>query len=161
MPAVIAHRILPRAAVALLALVLSACATGPGYRAAEPDGATKSRAAEVAAAMEGEPYRWGGASPAGFDCSGLVHYAYRQAGIRLPRTTGEQYRIIRQRYVEQLEPGDLIFFSIRSVRASHVGMYIGDGRFVHALNPRNPVRIDRVDDDYWAGRIVRAGSPRI
>lgn len=111
--------------------------------------------------MEGRPYRYGGASPSGFDCSGLVQYAYRQAGIRVPRTTREQYHAVRPRYVEQLSPGDLIFFSLKSARASHVGIYVGDGEFIHALNPDSPVRIDNVDDAYWSRHIVRAGSLRL
>lgn len=146
----------------LLVLWLHGCATGPGHRGAgAPNHAVAERAAEIARSMEGRPYRYGGMTPNGFDCSGLVHYAYRNAGTAVPRTTRDQRRAIRARYLHQLGPGDLIFFRTKKdkgTNASHVGIYLGNGRFVHALNSSHPVRIDTIDDGYWRDTIVVAGS---
>lgn len=147
--------------IAAATLLLGACATGSPMHGDRDQDGVRSEAAEIAAAMEGRPYRYGGTSPAGFDCSGLVQYAYRQAGVRVPRTTRDQYRAVHPRYVSQLQPGDVIFFRLKSARPSHVGIYLGDGEFVHALRPGRPVQIDRVDDDYWQRHIVRAGSFRL
>lgn len=154
-------RVLRRMALALfLATGLTACASPGDRRAAmaSADNGVMQQVVEVARKQQGRPYRYGGASPSGFDCSGLVQYAYRQAGIEVPRTTREQYRSVRRLHVHQLEPGDLVFFNTRTVRATHVGIYLGDGRFVHALNPEHPVRIDRLDNGYWEQRIILAGS---
>jgi len=148
-------------AVVLACLWLAACASAPVQQGTPATDPVKARAVEVALQMEGQPYRWGGESPSGFDCSGLVQYAYEQAGVSVPRTTRLLYHNVRRQYLDRLEPGDLIFFSLKSARPSHVGIYIGDGRFIHALNPDYPVRIDDISDSYWSRHIVRAGAPRI
>lgn len=139
---------------------LGACASAPERVTEHGGDDPRAQVASIAEAMEGRPYRYGGTSPSGFDCSGLVRYAYQQAGLSVPRTTREQYRAVRPQYVAQLRPGDVIFFRLRSARPSHVGIYLGDGQFVHALNADHPVRIDRIDNGYWQQRIVRAGSFR-
>ncbi|WP_435609111.1 C40 family peptidase [Pseudomonas knackmussii] len=103
--------------------------------------------------LQGMPYRWGGASErTGFDCSGLLVYLFRQdAGMELPRST---HGMIRQRHRQvsrqALKPGDAVFFSHNgSQRASHVGLYLGDGRFIHAPSTGKTVRIDSLDNGYW------------
>ena len=82
----------------------------------------------VAERYLGVRYVWGGESPTGFDCSGLVQFAYNAIGISIPRTTYEQYRIGEPVSRDELEPGDLLFFD----HVGHVGMYVGGGRFIHA-----------------------------
>ncbi len=151
---------LPRIVFGGLALLLLAgCAIDPMARTERPDREVTERVAEIALEMRGQPYRWGGDSPDGFDCSGLVKYAYTQAGLDVPRTSDEQYDAIRQLYVHQLAPGDLVFFRTRSaVTATHVGIYVGDNRFVHALNPKHPVHEARLDKRYWEQRLIAAGS---
>lgn len=140
-------------------LLLAGCAADPGTRQARPGSATTERVVEVALDMRGQPYRWGGEGPGGFDCSGLVHYAYARAGIRVPRTTDGQYEAIRRMYLHQLAPGDLVFFrTTSSVSATHVGIFIGGSRFVHALNESKPVHISRLDNHYWRQRVIAAGS---
>lgn len=140
-------------------LLLAGCATDPGTRQARSGSATTEHVVQVALDMRGQPYRWGGESPGGFDCSGLVHYAYAQAGLRVPRTTDGQYDAIRRLYLHQLAPGDLVFFRTRnSVAATHVGIFIGGSRFVHALNESKPVHISRLDNHYWRQRVIAAGS---
>lgn len=102
--------------------------------------------------LVGTPYHWGGNTPAGgFDCSGLVDYIYRTAAsITLPRTSHEmssmQGRKVRQ--MTQLASGDLVFFDIGG-RISHVGVYVGKGRFVHAPNSGGTVRLNDIDGPYW------------
>jgi murein DD-endopeptidase len=115
--------------------------------------------------MVGAPYRYGGADPRGFDCSGLVYYVYQQAGVEAPRTTTEQYRQSRRVRLSRLLPGDLLFFRISRRKPSHVGIYVGNGRFVHAPSKGKSVDYALLDDDYWrehligAGRLLRAESP--
>jgi cell wall-associated NlpC family hydrolase len=111
----------------------------------------------VASEMVGTPYRLGGETPRGFDCSGLVHYAYGQAGVSVPRLTREQYKGSRRVSLDQLQPGDLVFFRIRGGRLSHVGIYAGDGRFIHAPSRGKRVRYARLDNPYWRKRWVGAG----
>ncbi|MEU7060518.1 NlpC/P60 family protein [Streptomyces sp. NPDC046197] len=106
--------------------------------------ASARAAAAVAAARSalGRPYVWGASGPAGFDCSGLMQWAYAQAGVHLPRTSQEQRYAGRRIPLSQARPGDLVVY--RS-DAGHVGMYMGNGRVIHAPYPGAPVRYDRVD----------------
>lgn len=151
----------PSAAVltASISLVVNACAIDPNASYPSPEGERMDRIAEVAMEMRGEPYRFGGTAPGGFDCSGLVQYAYAQAGFDVPRTAQRQYESIRRLYLHQLNPGDLVFFRTRGRNfVSHVGIYVGDDQFVHALNRELPVHTARLDDPYWQRRLVGAGS---
>lgn len=112
----------------------------------------------TATAMIGTPYRYGGSSPRGFDCSGLVVYSYAQAGHRgLPRSASALERRARPIAVSELRPGDLLFFHLEGKKASHVGIYVGDRSFVHA--PSSGKRVERVSFDhvYWGPRLELAG----
>jgi cell wall-associated NlpC family hydrolase len=106
------------------------------------------RVALTARRMVGVPYHYGGNDPRGFDCSGLVFYAYGEVGVLVPRTSREQLRASHTVDVEQGLPGDLVFFRM-SKRAWHVGIYLGDQRFVHAPSTGRAVVIQRVDDEYY------------
>lgn len=113
----------------------------------------------TALSMKGTPYRYGGSTPAGFDCSGLIQYTFRQAGIAVPRNSYDQYKASSPVYISRLQPGDLLFFrTLGGMFVSHVGMYIGDNRFVHAPGKGKHVHIDSLDEDYWQKRLVGAGS---
>ena len=112
---------------------------------------------DIAAGMLGTPYRYGGASPRGFDCSGLVYFAYRKAGIPVPRTTGAQLHYAHPVHPSRLRPGDLLFFRLTSRTVSHVGIYAGDGRFIHAPSRGKRVSYASLDNPYWQQRIVAAG----
>ena len=88
--------------------------------------------------MIGKPYRYGGSSPSGFDCSGLVMYSYKQAGLSLPHSTDKQRSASRVVKVAELRRGDLLFFNQEGKKHGHVGIYIGEGKFVHAPLPASP-----------------------
>jgi len=96
----------------------------------------------------GIPYRFGGSDPAkGFDCSGLVNHVFRETlGVTLPRTSRQLATVGVEVAREDMRPGDLVFFNTRGAPNSHVGIYLGDGRFIHAPRARTLVRIDRLDD---------------
>jgi cell wall-associated NlpC family hydrolase len=105
----------------------------------------------------GAPYRYGGSTPEGFDCSGLVVRTHELAGIAVPRTAFEQHAAAQAVPESALQPGDLVFFASRRGRVDHVGIYAGDGRFVHAPRTGRPVGYDRLDDAWFKTRFVGAG----
>ena len=108
----------------------------------------------VALSQVGVPYAFGGIRPEmGFDCSGLVGYVYWQVlRVALPRTSYEQARVLRVISGNDLRAADLVFFNTLSREFSHVGLYIGDGRFVHAPATGSAVRIDSLRRAYWQER---------
>ncbi len=113
--------------------------------------------AHTALALRGVPYRSGGADPSGgFDCSGLVHYVFALHGLALPRVVRDQFQAGRAVALDQLEPGDLIFFETEGNDVSHVGIAIGGDQFVHAPNRRGRVRTSSVSEGYWGDRVVGA-----
>jgi cell wall-associated NlpC family hydrolase len=102
----------------------------------------------------GVRYHYGGNSPdTGFDCSGLVAHVFDRAwGIALPRSTEEQRHVGRAVKRADLQPGDLVFYNTRNRPFSHVGIYLGDGNFVHAPRPGQRVRVESVNSPYWRAR---------
>ena len=114
---------------------------------------------EVAYSLEGTPYRRGGTSPSGFDCSGYVSYIMAKHGIVLPRSTDAMYRAVDKIESHELTPGDLVFFTTYKTGPSHVGIYVGDNTFIHAPSTGRTVSYDRLDDaGYWQNRFIGAAS---
>ena len=118
-----------------------------------------SLAAQIALQQRGAPYRYGGNSPAGFDCSGLVQYAYGRAGRATPRTTSELYRATDAISRQALRSGDLVFFEIDG-KMTHVGIYLEDNRFVHAPRSGRSVSVESLDSGFYRERFVRGGRFR-
>jgi cell wall-associated NlpC family hydrolase len=110
----------------------------------------------TALTLRGTPYRNGGTDPSGFDCSGFVQWVFAQHGTGVPREVREQYRIGEQVDEDEVRPGDLVFFETVAKGASHVGIAIGNGEFVHAPSSRGVVRVERYTSGYWAQRWVGA-----
>jgi cell wall-associated NlpC family hydrolase len=111
----------------------------------------------TALALRGTPYLNGGSEPSrGFDCSGFVQWVFAQHGASLPRETREQYGEGDRIDQDEVQPGDLVFFRTVSRGASHVGIALGNGEFVHAPSSRGVVRVERYTSGYWSSRWVGA-----
>jgi cell wall-associated NlpC family hydrolase len=119
---------------------------------------TADQAAAVALQQIGVPYRYGGSTPNGFDCSGLIYYSYSRAGKNVPRTTGSLWSGIQPVAKSQLQVGDVLFFRIEG-KMSHVGMYIGDNQFVHAPSSGKVVTVGSLRSDFYRTALIRAGRP--
>jgi cell wall-associated NlpC family hydrolase len=159
-------------AVFVLAFIAGGCASslrvpqqpgGPHERArviapAELEPSAGEKIVTVAARLLGTPYRFGGDSPKrGFDCSGLVFYSFEQVGLKVPRTAADQRKAAERVKRSSLEPGDLVFFRSSKGRVDHVGIYAGDGRFIHAPNSGSVVSYAYLDDPYYRSHYVSAG----
>jgi murein DD-endopeptidase len=134
-------------------VLLAGCASQP-IEPAPGDLSINLRAARYALQVVGTPYRYGGNTPQGFDCSGLVQYSYARAGVAIPRTTREQRRRSHAIRRKQLRPGDLLFFSQLGKWGSHVGLYLGDQRFVHAPASGKAVHVSTLANPYWQRHLL-------
>jgi murein DD-endopeptidase len=143
-------------AVLLLPFALAACASTPPSSSIGSTKPAADQAASLAAKMVGKPYKYGGASPSGFDCSGLVYYSYKQAGVALPHNTAQQRAASRLVKVAELRRGDLLFFDQEGKKHGHVGIYLGEGRFVHAPSSGKTVRSDALSNPYWKKHLTEA-----
>jgi cell wall-associated NlpC family hydrolase len=150
--------------IVAIAVLATACAGAPAARPETGGGTSgvtgdlRSSIALLALSMIGTPYRYGGSDPReGFDCSGLVHYAYTRHGQAVPRTSRAQFDAAEKIPIEEAAAGDLLFFQDQA-NLSHVGIYLGDGRFVHAPSSGHTVSIARMDDPYYRRHLVAVGS---
>ena len=151
----------------LMSTVAAGCVSGVGVR---PEPFPRPSAPEVisnttsvrdslvitATGLTGTPYRRGGDTLRGFDCSGFTRYVFSQHGVTLPRLTREQYQVGRSIAADDVRPGDLVFFTTVAPGASHVGVAIGRDEFVHAPSSRGVVRVERRSERYWASRFLGA-----
>jgi cell wall-associated NlpC family hydrolase len=156
-------------AVVVIAAATAACASGGAVRApavlappldAEapvlpPAEALGYRIAATALEFRGVPYRNGGTTPSGFDCSGLVRYVFAQYGREMPRQARDQFDAGKRIGRDDVRAGDLVFFDT-SGGVSHVGIALDGEEFVHAPNSRGVVRVERLATDYWRRRFVGA-----
>jgi len=154
------------AVIAGALLLLAACA---GQPVAPPNHAREdiSRTPTVASAggpsvaglartLIGAPYTYGGADPSGFDCSGLVFYAFSKSGFAVPRTSLDQFRAARKISLTDAVAGDLVFFQDQA-KLSHVGIYLGDGTFVHAPASGRTVTVASLESPYYQEHLVAVG----
>ncbi len=149
--------------------LMFACSSSPQYSERIPKAAEKTTAlkaktqpkgykiADLAKSLVGSPYKYGGETPNGFDCSGLVFYTHGKVGLGTPRTSLQQFKAAKNVPLKELRNGDLIFFKLTRSRVSHVGIYIGNGRFIHAPQSGKQVIATYLNDSYWKNRIVSAG----
>jgi len=156
--------------VSVILLILSACGHEPVRRVSNNDvwteptppksntRTTGEQAAVVAVQQIGVPYLYGGTTVRGFDCSGLVQYAYARSGTGIPRTTADQWRKLTPVNSNRLQVGDLLFFKIEG-KISHVGLYIGGRKFVHAPSSGKQVSVANLDSDYYRRAFARAARP--
>jgi cell wall-associated NlpC family hydrolase len=138
---------------------------GPLQSARNAFGGKASELVMQAMGLLGVPYRSGGTSEEkGFDCSGFVRYMYEKSvGLVLPRRAEEQAKVTEEISRSELKPGDLVFFNTLKRTFSHVGIYVGDGKFIHAPRPGKAVRVDDMREAYWQQRFngarrVQAGK---
>lgn len=159
------------AIIAIAMMMLAGCAgtssapvyiTKEEFRAISSPGASRQRSslgtqlARTATEMIGVPYVYGGRTPKGFDCSGLVYYSYQQAGLSVPRTSQEQFKAARRVSLSDAQPGDLLFFR-GGRKISHVAIYIGNGYFVHAPSTGKLVSVASLNNSYYREHFDRAG----
>jgi cell wall-associated NlpC family hydrolase len=143
-------------------LIGAGCASGSSTKTTMPRASSAetsrlgSAAARIAIEQVGAPYRYGGTNSSGFDCSGLVHYAYLQVGKQVPRTTGDLWRGSQPVSASNLQTGDILFFDIGG-KMSHVGIYLGDGRFVHAPSTGKRVTVATLDSVFYQQAFIRGG----
>jgi cell wall-associated NlpC family hydrolase len=145
-----------------IAAALTGCASS-GARIERPAPVASSTAdhgrtaARIAQQQIGIRYRYGGTTPgAGFDCSGLVYYSFTQAGLPVPRTSRDQFRVARKIALRDALPGDIVFFQDQE-KLSHVGIYLGGRRFVHAPSSGQTVAIADIDTPYYQEHLVAVG----
>ena len=115
-----------------------------------------SKLVELAKSKLGCKYVWGATGENTFDCSGLTSWCHKQIGISIPRTSLEQSRSGKSVSKSDLQPGDLVFFKTTSAPVGHVGMYVGNGQFIHAPNKSKPVKYDSLSSSYYSSRYVCA-----
>lgn len=120
---------------------------------------TRNLMTRIAKSTIGRPYKWGGATPQqGFDCSGLMTYVHKNAlGIKIPRTAAQQRDSSRTISYAQLKPGDMLFFKT-GTNSNHVGVYVGNRKFVHAASGSKHVKTASMDSSYWHKRFVKFGT---
>jgi cell wall-associated NlpC family hydrolase len=163
----------PVVAVAVMACVAGGCAsTGAVPRPfPQPGASTTARAnagppgevsdlISTALALQGTPYRNGGDNPRGFDCSGFTQYVFARHGVSLPRSTQSQFSAGASVRLDEVNAGDLLFFTTVTPGPSHVGIAVSSTTFVHAPSSRGVVRMERLSDSYWAKRFVGARRVR-
>jgi cell wall-associated NlpC family hydrolase len=147
----------PCVCAVLLASSASSAFAAPLDGPPEPDHSPGDDVADYAEQYIGSPYRWGGTSPTGFDCTGFVMYVYSHFGVYMPHNEAGQLASGERISTDDLEPGDILIFANTYRRGlSHAGIYVGNGQFVHAADERHGVIISSLGDGYWSSRFAGA-----
>lgn len=169
-------KIIDHAVVGALVVIIAACSGAPhltvddqaapqvlDYEAllaapARPVSDIRERLVKTAQTYLGAPLKRGGSSPEeGFDCTGYVFYVYQEAaGITLPRKSHDQVQMGEAISPIGLQPGDLVYFKVEGIRSLHVGLYLGEGRFIHAPSTNGTVEIDSLGMEHWRVRFMGA-----
>lgn len=138
----------------LLLIIFSACQSPRMNSSSIQPDAEMNDLAVYALSLSGTPYKYGGTSPeSGFDCSGFVGYVFKHSlGKSLPRTTEEISRVGARQNSEWLKPGDLVFYDTMNRSYSHVGIYLGDGQFIHSPSKGKSVTVVNMNEPYWRQR---------
>jgi cell wall-associated NlpC family hydrolase len=151
--------------VAVIWIALAGCATGPARPdfsslrsgSERPSTPVQKEVIQTARSLLGIPYKYGGTTPEGFDCSGFINYVYRNAaGLALPRMTHDLARAGKPVSAAELRPADLVYFKIERQKPLHVGIYLGKGKFIHSPSTRGKVNIQDLNMDYWHDRYLGA-----
>ena len=152
------HKVLGLIIITSFTVGLSGCGSKPKYYQ-DSSNIHAQTVIKAAKKMLGVKYRYGGTTPdRGFDCSGLVQYSHRAAGINIPRTTRQQFKTARRINRRYLKAGDLVFFKTVPTRSvSHVGIYLGNNKFIHAPSSGKRVKINSIKEKYWRKRYSGAG----
>lgn len=136
-------------------LVAAGCTHSPYHSTPENEALRRGLVLDALGQI-GRPYRYGGTSPDGFDCSGLVQYIFAQQGVSLPRTAREQHGAGDEIDLDDAEPGDLLFYSFSRRGIDHVALYLGDGQAVHAPATGRQVIVAPIGNRWWMDRYVDA-----
>ena len=158
MGAALSFRVIRNLSWATALMVLAGCGHAPTLDSAP---SLRSQAADQALAMVGKPYRYGGNTPKGFDCSGLVQYSYGRVGITIPHGTRNLLRTSRPISRSDLQRGDLVFFTQEGKKSSHVALYLGGNRFVHSPSNGKNVYVAGFNDPYWQRHFTEARRLKI
>ena len=146
----------------VVALTAVGCSSTPTQRDTIPEDSrapgVNHQLVSIADSLLGTPYRYGGASPkVGLDCSGLVYYTHRRVGLTIPRNTRGQLEKAHPVELSRIRPGDLLFFRLSWRKVSHVGIYTGNNRFIHASSGGKGVSYANIENAYWKKRLIAAG----
>ena len=141
-------------------LALCSCSLPKDYTPDDASYGTSQGVALAARSQIGVPYKYGAMSPGdAFDCSGLVCWAHRAHGIKVPRTTREQLKVGREIPRKQVRPGDIVLFHISKKGGYHSGIYSGNGNFIHSPSSGKKIREESMGGPYWGPRFIGARSP--
>jgi cell wall-associated NlpC family hydrolase len=148
----------------VLFIALLGCATNPKLpdlpspsNHQRPTTPARKAVIQTALSLLGTPYRFGGTTPQGFDCTGFINYVYRHSvDIVLPRESHNLIRAGKPISATDLQPADLVYFKIERQKPLHVGIYIGNGKFIHAPSSKGRVNIQSLGMDYWRDRFIAA-----
>ncbi len=164
-------KLLGIASIIVISIAFVGCASSPGQNPvnsqkpavvrlppSQPAPSIGDKAALIAKQQVGVRYKYGGKDKRGFDCSGLVHYAYSALGKEMPRTTGQLWQQLTPVTVDKLQTGDVLFFRIES-KIAHVGVYLGNGRFVHAPSSGRRVTTANLQTPFYRQALLRGGRP--